>query len=133
VTSTVVVGASRGLGRGIALALARAGRPTVAVARSSRALLELAQEVEGITPEVADARSPEVAQRLLDTYQPAAGGRGGLRGPQRSHRPGIPGAARGATHPAAAGSAVLDLLTADRSRLAAEYLLDGEGLHPLPS
>jgi NAD(P)-dependent dehydrogenase (short-subunit alcohol dehydrogenase family) len=35
--TTVVVGASRGLGRGIAGAFAEAGAPVVAVARTSRA------------------------------------------------------------------------------------------------
>ncbi len=40
--TTVVVGASRGLGRGIAGAFAEAGAPMVAVARTGPALAELA-------------------------------------------------------------------------------------------
>ena len=40
--TTVVVGASRGLGRGIATAFAEAGAPVVAVARTGAALTELA-------------------------------------------------------------------------------------------
>jgi NAD(P)-dependent dehydrogenase (short-subunit alcohol dehydrogenase family) len=40
--TTVVVGASRGLGRGIARAFAEAGAPVVAVARPGPALAELA-------------------------------------------------------------------------------------------
>ena len=40
--TTIVVGASRGLGRGIAHAFADAGAPVVAVARSGPALAELA-------------------------------------------------------------------------------------------
>ena len=40
--TTVVVGASRGLGRGIARAFAEAGAPVVAVARTGPALAELA-------------------------------------------------------------------------------------------
>jgi len=40
--TTIVVGASRGLGRGIATSLAEVGAPIVAVARSRAALAELA-------------------------------------------------------------------------------------------
>ena len=39
--TTIVVGASRGLGRGIATALAEAGAPVTAVARSETALDDL--------------------------------------------------------------------------------------------
>jgi NAD(P)-dependent dehydrogenase (short-subunit alcohol dehydrogenase family) len=70
--TSIVVGASRGLGRGIATALARSGRPVVAVARSADALTELASEVDGVTPEVADAGSEETARSLLATHQPDA-------------------------------------------------------------
>jgi NAD(P)-dependent dehydrogenase (short-subunit alcohol dehydrogenase family) len=68
-TTTIVVGASRGLGRGIATALAGAGAPVVAVARTGTALAELAGTV---TPEVADAGDATVAGSLLDRYDPAA-------------------------------------------------------------
>lgn len=40
--TTIVVGASRGLGRGIATAFAEAGPPLVAVARTAAAFAELA-------------------------------------------------------------------------------------------
>ncbi len=69
---TVVVGASRGLGRGIATALAQAGAPVIAVARTATALGELAGGVGGIQPEVADAGDPSVAGSLLDRYEPQA-------------------------------------------------------------
>jgi NAD(P)-dependent dehydrogenase (short-subunit alcohol dehydrogenase family) len=70
--TTVVVGASRGLGRGIAAALAEAGAPVVAVARSAAALAELARGAGTIRPEVADAADATVAGTLLDRYEPEA-------------------------------------------------------------
>jgi NAD(P)-dependent dehydrogenase (short-subunit alcohol dehydrogenase family) len=70
--TTLVVGASRGLGRGIATAIAEAGDPVVAVARSETALAELAGAVAGVRPEVADAGDPSVAGTLLDRYDPKA-------------------------------------------------------------
>ena len=66
----IVVGASRGLGRGVATALARTGRPVVAVARSGAALTELADGVGNIRPEVADATDPAIASSLLEKYEP---------------------------------------------------------------
>ncbi|HUA05009.1 MAG TPA: SDR family oxidoreductase [Solirubrobacteraceae bacterium] len=68
--TTIVVGASRGLGRGIATALSQQGEPVVAVARSGAALAELAGGSDAITPEVADAADPAVAGGLLDRYEP---------------------------------------------------------------
>jgi 3-oxoacyl-[acyl-carrier protein] reductase len=68
--TTIVVGASRGLGRGIARAFAEAGAPVVAVARSGPALAELATTCENIRTEVADAADATVAWSLLDHYQP---------------------------------------------------------------
>jgi NAD(P)-dependent dehydrogenase (short-subunit alcohol dehydrogenase family) len=68
--TTVVVGASRGLGRGIATAFAEAGAPVVAVARSA-ALTELA-DAAIIEAEVADAADATVSGRLLDRYEPDA-------------------------------------------------------------
>jgi NAD(P)-dependent dehydrogenase (short-subunit alcohol dehydrogenase family) len=66
----VVVGASRGLGRGIASAFAEAGAPVVAVARTGPALVELATTSPNIRTEVADAADATVASSLLDQYQP---------------------------------------------------------------
>jgi NAD(P)-dependent dehydrogenase (short-subunit alcohol dehydrogenase family) len=70
-TTVVVVGASRGLGRGIARAFAEAGAPVVAVARTGTALAELAAESANIQTEIADATDPSVASRVLDQYQPS--------------------------------------------------------------
>ena len=68
--TTVVVGASRGLGRGIARAFAEAGAPVVAVARSGPALAELAATSPNIRTEVADAADATVAWNLVDRYEP---------------------------------------------------------------
>jgi NAD(P)-dependent dehydrogenase (short-subunit alcohol dehydrogenase family) len=69
--TTVIVGASRGLGRGIAQAFAEAGAPVVAVARSGSALAELAASNANIYPEVADATDATMAWNLLDRHDPA--------------------------------------------------------------
>ncbi len=70
VGTTVVVGASRGLGRGIARAFGEAGAPVVAVARSGAALAELAAGCANIQIEVADAAQGSAAGFLLDQYEP---------------------------------------------------------------
>jgi NAD(P)-dependent dehydrogenase (short-subunit alcohol dehydrogenase family) len=70
--TTIVVGASRGLGRGIATAFSQAGAPVVAVARTAAALAELANGAGTIQPELADARDATVAGSLIDRYQPEA-------------------------------------------------------------
>jgi short-subunit dehydrogenase len=54
----IVVGASRGLGRGIATALDQAGHPVIAVARDRAALTELVEASGSMKPEVADATGP---------------------------------------------------------------------------
>ena len=68
--TAVVVGASRGLGRGIARALAAAGARVVAVARNGPALDELAAASANVKTEVADAAGEAVAWRLIDQYEP---------------------------------------------------------------
>src|SRR5258708_16631456 len=68
--TTLVVGASRGLGRGIARAFAEAGAAVVAVARTGPALAELAATSANIRTEVADAADATVAGRLLDQNEP---------------------------------------------------------------
>src|SRR6202167_3170036 len=68
--TTLVVGASRGLGHGIARAFAEAGAPVVAVARTGPALAELAAARPGIRAEVADAADATAAWSLLDQYDP---------------------------------------------------------------
>jgi len=70
--TTVVVGASRGLGRGIATAFAEAGAPVVAVARTAAGLAELANRAGTIQQEVADAGDASLAGSLLDRYEPQA-------------------------------------------------------------
>ncbi len=68
--TTLVVGASRGLGRGVAGAFAEAGAPVIAVARSGPAIAELAATSANIRTEVADATDATVAGSLLDRYEP---------------------------------------------------------------
>jgi 3-oxoacyl-[acyl-carrier protein] reductase len=68
--TTIVVGASRGLGRGIATAFAEAGAPVIAVSRTATAFPEPAGGAGTIEPEVADAGDPTVAASLLDRYEP---------------------------------------------------------------
>jgi 3-oxoacyl-[acyl-carrier protein] reductase len=70
--TTIVVGASRGLGHGIATALAEAGAPVVAVSRTAAEFPEPADGSETIQPEVADAADPAVPASLLDRYDPGA-------------------------------------------------------------
>ena len=70
--TTIVVGASRGLGRGIALALAEAGAAVVAVARTEAALAQLTggNGDRRITAETADATDPAAASELLARHDP---------------------------------------------------------------
>jgi NAD(P)-dependent dehydrogenase (short-subunit alcohol dehydrogenase family) len=69
--STIVVGASRGLGRGIAAAFAGAGASVVAVARSEAPLAELAGGGGGgIHPEVLDAREAVAPGSIFDRHAP---------------------------------------------------------------
>ncbi len=58
-----VVGASRGLGRGVATALADRGYSVLAIARSGGALEELA--ARGIQTRVGDATDPELAREVI--------------------------------------------------------------------
>jgi NAD(P)-dependent dehydrogenase (short-subunit alcohol dehydrogenase family) len=69
-STAVVVGASRGLGHGIAVAFAEAGTAVVAVARSGSALAELAAAHPNVTPEIADATAAPTADRLLEVHRP---------------------------------------------------------------
>jgi 3-oxoacyl-[acyl-carrier protein] reductase len=70
--TTIVVGASRGLGRGIAAAFAEAGASVVAVSRTATAFPEPANGAGTIRPEVTDAGDATVAASLLDRYEPEA-------------------------------------------------------------
>jgi NAD(P)-dependent dehydrogenase (short-subunit alcohol dehydrogenase family) len=70
--TTIVVGASRGLGRGIATGFAAAGAPVVAVSRTATTFAEPTDGTGGgtIRTEVADAGDPTVAGSLIDRYEP---------------------------------------------------------------
>jgi 3-oxoacyl-[acyl-carrier protein] reductase len=70
--TTIVVGASRGLGRGIATSFAEAGAPVVAVSRTAATFPEPPNGAGTIRPEVADAGEAAVAGSLLDRYEPEA-------------------------------------------------------------
>jgi 3-oxoacyl-[acyl-carrier protein] reductase len=74
--ATIVVGASRGLGRGIATAFAAAGARVVAVSRTPTTFPNPAKdpgnEAGTIRLEVADAGDATVPARLLDRYAPQA-------------------------------------------------------------
>jgi NAD(P)-dependent dehydrogenase (short-subunit alcohol dehydrogenase family) len=70
--TTIVVGASRGLGRGIATAFAEAGAPVVAVSRTAAAFPDPLDGAGTITPEIADAGDPAVAAGVLERYDPEA-------------------------------------------------------------
>jgi NAD(P)-dependent dehydrogenase (short-subunit alcohol dehydrogenase family) len=70
--TTIVVGASRGLGHGIATALAEAGANVVAVSRTPAAFPRTAKGSGSIQPEIADAADAPVAASLFDRYEPEA-------------------------------------------------------------
>ncbi|MBV9457743.1 MAG: SDR family oxidoreductase [Bradyrhizobium sp.] len=68
--TAIVVGASRGLGKAVAAALADAGGNVIAVSRSDTAAGESASGAGMIRSEVADAADPNVATALLDRFEP---------------------------------------------------------------
>ena len=68
-TTTIVVGASRGLGRGVASALAAAGASVIAVARTEEPASRSAT-AGTIQAVVADAADPASAGDLLGRYEP---------------------------------------------------------------
>jgi 3-oxoacyl-[acyl-carrier protein] reductase len=69
--TTIVVGASRGLGHGIATAFAEAGASVVAVSRTAAQFPEPANGSGTIRAELADAAEATVAARLIDRHEPA--------------------------------------------------------------
>ena len=70
-TTAIVTGASRGFGRGTAVALHAAGAHVVGIARDRAPLEELSAELgDAFTPVAADAADPVAAGHLIDTYQP---------------------------------------------------------------
>ena len=68
--TTIVVGASRGLGRGIATAFAEAGAPVVAVSRTAAAFPAPVNSAGTIRSEIADAGDATAAGSLLDRHEP---------------------------------------------------------------
>jgi NADP-dependent 3-hydroxy acid dehydrogenase YdfG len=71
-TTAIVTGASRGFGRAVALAFAKAGVHVVGVARNAAPLDGLRREVgDAFTPVVADATDPVLAGQLIDAYRPS--------------------------------------------------------------
>jgi NAD(P)-dependent dehydrogenase (short-subunit alcohol dehydrogenase family) len=69
--TAIVTGASRGFGRGIAAALARAGAQVAGVARDREELARLRGELgDSFTPVTADAADPVTAGQLIDAYRP---------------------------------------------------------------
>ena len=73
-TTALVTGASRGIGRAIAVALASAGADVVGIARDRSRLDELRPQLSGLgsgfTAVAADAADPVVAGQVLDEYRP---------------------------------------------------------------
>lgn len=70
-STAIVTGASRGFGRGVAVALAGAGARVVGVARDRAALEEVHAHIgDSFTPVAADATDPSVAGRLIDAHRP---------------------------------------------------------------
>src|SRR6185312_4428975 len=68
--TALVVGASRGLGRGVTEALLAAGARTVAVARDTAPLADLAVRRPLLVLEPADGSDQATAQRLLAQHRP---------------------------------------------------------------
>jgi NAD(P)-dependent dehydrogenase (short-subunit alcohol dehydrogenase family) len=68
--TTIVVGASRGLGRAIVTAFAEVGANVIAVSRTEAAFREPANGRVSIRPELADAGDPTVPARLFGQYGP---------------------------------------------------------------
>jgi NAD(P)-dependent dehydrogenase (short-subunit alcohol dehydrogenase family) len=69
--TAIVTGASRGFGRGIAVALAEAGASVVGIARHESRLAELRDKLgDAFTPVTADVADPVDAGRFIDQYDP---------------------------------------------------------------
>ncbi|MBV8733762.1 MAG: SDR family oxidoreductase, partial [Solirubrobacterales bacterium] len=68
--NAVVVGASRGLGRGVAESLSAAGASVFAIAREYAALEELQAAHRSIDVAVAEATDPTLAGRVIDEQEP---------------------------------------------------------------
>lgn len=67
-STVVIVGASRGLGRGAAETFAKTGSTVLALARTESELLDLKDTSPGVIPIVADARDPEAANHVINGH-----------------------------------------------------------------
>jgi NAD(P)-dependent dehydrogenase (short-subunit alcohol dehydrogenase family) len=69
--TALVTGASRGIGRGVSIALAAAGVRVIGLARSSDRLDAVATDIgDSFTPVAADATDPEIAKSMLAEHRP---------------------------------------------------------------
>ena len=68
--TAVVVGGSRGLGRGAVETLAARGARVVVVGRDAKTLSALAKDVKGVTAAVGDATDERLAETLLREHAP---------------------------------------------------------------
>jgi NAD(P)-dependent dehydrogenase (short-subunit alcohol dehydrogenase family) len=68
--TAIVIGASRGLGRGVAEAFGAAGASVLAIGRDRSGLEELAAGHPAIEVSVADATDPTVAGSVIDAHDP---------------------------------------------------------------
>ncbi|HEY1705104.1 MAG TPA: SDR family oxidoreductase [Trebonia sp.] len=68
--TVLVIGASKGLGRGVAEAFDQAGASVVAVARGAEALAELAAASRTVRAERADAAADGTAEDFIGRYRP---------------------------------------------------------------
>jgi len=70
-TTALVTGASRGFGRSISIALAKAGARVVGVARDREALAEVRAQIgDSFVAVTADVTDPVTAGQLIDQYRP---------------------------------------------------------------
>ena len=72
--SAIVTGASRGIGRALAISLAADGAQVTAVARTATALDELARERQGIVPAVADVSRESDVEAVVAAHVERHGG-----------------------------------------------------------
>ena len=68
--AAIVIGAGRGIGRGIATSFADAGARVIAVSRTAATYPQPTKGAGSIESEVADAAEAAVAAHLLDRYEP---------------------------------------------------------------